>query len=116
MLFCDPEGDRGQRRHDQFQRVDHDLPQTVRVLVNSQSPSQRGIFVDVPGTVVDLLADPMRNAYYVLRQDKNEVLVFNSANNAQKRRRCGTCTKPTGMAITFDQENLLVGVATARTT
>lgn len=85
-----------------------DLPQTVRVLVNSQDPSQRGTFIDVPGNVVDLLADPKRPAYYVLRQDKNEVLVFNSANNTQTAT-LRTCTKPTGMAITFDQQDLLVG-------
>ncbi len=85
-----------------------DLPQTVRVLVNSQDPSQRGVFVDVPGNVVDLLADPQRNAYYVLRQDQNQVLVFNSANNVQTTT-LRTCTKPTGMAITFDQQYLLVG-------
>jgi uncharacterized protein (TIGR03437 family) len=85
-----------------------DLPQTVRVLVNSQDPAQRGIFIDVPGNVVDLLADPKRNAYYVLRQDQNQVLVFNSTNNVQTAT-LRTCTKPTGMAITFDQQDLLVG-------
>jgi uncharacterized protein (TIGR03437 family) len=85
-----------------------DLPQTVRVLVNSQDPSQRGIFVDVPGHVVDLLADPKRNFYYVVRQDQNQVLIFNSTNNTQTAT-LRTCTKPTGMAITFDQQYLLVG-------
>ena len=85
-----------------------DLPETVRVLVNSQDPSQRGTFIDVPGTVVDLLADPKRNAFYVLRQDKNQVLVFNSTNNTQTAT-LRTCTKPTGMAITFDQQDLLIG-------
>ena len=69
------------------------LPQTVRVLINSQDPSQRGTFVDVPGTVVDVLADPKRNAYYVLRQDKNQVLVFNGSNNTQTAT-LRTCTTP----------------------
>ncbi len=85
-----------------------DLPPTVRVLVNSQDPSQRGTFVDIPGTIVDLLADPKRNAYYVLRQDKNQVLVFNARNNTQTAT-LRTCTTPTSMAITFDQQDLLVG-------
>jgi uncharacterized protein (TIGR03437 family) len=84
------------------------LPPSVRVLVNSQDPSQRGSFVDVPGAIVDLAADPKRNVYYVLRQDKNQVLVFNSANNTQTAA-LRTCTTPRGMAITFDQQYLLVG-------
>jgi uncharacterized protein (TIGR03437 family) len=82
--------------------------QTVRVLVNSQDPSQRGTIVDVPGTVVDVLADPQRNVYYVLRQDKNQVLVYNGSNNTLTAT-LRTCTTPKGMAITFDQQNLLVG-------
>jgi uncharacterized protein (TIGR03437 family) len=84
------------------------LPQTVRVLINSQDPSQRGSFIDIPGKVVDLAADPKRNVYYVLRQDKNQVLVFNALNNSQTAT-LRTCTTPTSMAITFDQQNLLVG-------
>jgi len=84
------------------------LAQTVRVLVNSQDPSQRGSIVDVPGTVVDVLADPQRNVYYVLRQDKNQVLVYNGANNTLTAT-LRTCTTPKGMAITFDQQDLLVG-------
>jgi uncharacterized protein (TIGR03437 family) len=82
--------------------------QTVRVLVNSQDPAQRGTIVNVPGVVVDVLADPQRNAYYVLRQDKNQVLVYNGSNNTLTAT-LRTCTTPKGMAITFDQQNLLVG-------
>jgi uncharacterized protein (TIGR03437 family) len=84
------------------------LSQSVRILINSQDPSQRGTIVDVPGTVVDVLADPQRNVYYVLRQDKNQVLVFNGANNTLTAT-LRTCTTPKGMAITFDQQDLLVG-------
>ena len=85
-----------------------DLPPAIRVLINSQDPSQRGSFIDVPGTVVDLLADPKRNVYYVLRQDKNQVLVYNASNNTLSAT-LRTCTTPKGMAITFDQQDLLVG-------
>jgi uncharacterized protein (TIGR03437 family) len=85
-----------------------DLPPQIRVLINSQDPSQRGTFIDVPGTVVDLLADPKRNVYYVLRQDKNQVLVYNASNNSLTAT-LRTCTTPKGMAITFDQQDLLVG-------
>jgi uncharacterized protein (TIGR03437 family) len=90
-----------------------DLPPNVRVLINSQDPSQRGTIVDVPGTVVDVLADPQRPAYYVLRQDKNQVLVYNSNNNSLTAT-LRTCTTPKGMAITFDQQNLLVGCDNAQ--
>jgi uncharacterized protein (TIGR03437 family) len=84
------------------------VPPTIRVLINSQDPAQRGTFINVPGKVVDLLADPKRNVYYVLRQDKNQVLVYNGSNNALTAT-LRTCTTPKGMAITFDQQNLLVG-------
>ena len=85
-----------------------DLPPAIRMLINSQDPSQRGNLVNVPGTVVDLLADPKRNVYYVLRQDKNQVLVYNGSNNTLTAT-LRTCTTPMGMAITFDQQDLLVG-------
>jgi len=85
-------------------------PPPVRVLINSRQPDQRGTFVDIPGTLVDLLADPNpnRNLYYVLRQDQNEVLVFNGSNNTQVAT-LRTGNTPKGMAITFDQRYLLVG-------
>jgi len=90
-----------------------DLPHPVRVLVNSQDPAQRGTIVNVPGKVVSVLADPHRNAYYVLRQDKNQVLVYNGSNNTPSAT-LRTCTTPKGMAITFDQQDLLVGCDNAQ--
>jgi len=84
------------------------LPDPVRVLVNSREPDQRGTFLDIPGTLVDLQADPMRNRYYVLRQDQNQVQVFDSTNNTQIGM-LRTCTKPMSMAETFDGSALLVG-------
>lgn len=84
------------------------LPPAVRVLINSQDVSQRGNFTDIPGRVVDILPDPTRNVYYILRQDANQLLVFNSINNVQTAT-LRTCTTPTSMAITFDQQYMLVG-------
>src|SRR5579871_2549228 len=86
------------------------VPPAVRVLINSRQPDQRGSFVNIPGTLVDLLADPNINRarYYVLRQDMNRVLVFNSKNNTQIAT-LRTGNTPKGMAITFDQRYLLVG-------
>lgn len=80
----------------------------VRVLINSRQPEQRGTFVDIPGTLVDLLTDPVRNQFYVLRQNTNEVLVFNAGNNTQIAS-LRTGNTPKGMAVTFDRKYLLVG-------
>ena len=84
------------------------IPSPVRVLINSHQPAQRGTFVDVPGNLVDLLADPTQDRFYVLRQDTNEVLVFDATNNTQIVS-FRTKNTPMGMAITFDHNYLLVG-------
>jgi len=84
------------------------LPPAIRVLINNRVPQQRGTIVDVPGTLVDILADPMRNVFYVLRQDQNEVLVFDGTS-FQQIAALPTYNTPTQMAITFDQTTLLVG-------
>src|SRR5262249_28344204 len=51
------------------------LPRPVRLLVNNRNPDQRGTFFNVPGTLTDLLADPIRNRFYVVAQDRDLVLV-----------------------------------------
>ena len=84
------------------------LPPTVRVLINVAKPEQRGTILNVPGTLVDLLADPVRNRYYILRQDNNTVLVFDASNNTQIAT-LRTYNVPTSMAITADNNLLLVG-------
>lgn len=81
---------------------------SVRVLVNNAGPNQMGSFVDVPGTLTDILADPVLNQFYVLRSDKNEVLVFDGSNYSQIAT-LATGNQPTTMAISFDQQYLLVG-------
>lgn len=85
-----------------------DVTQTVRLAIGSPQPAQRGLAIDVPGTLVDIQADPKRPAYYVLRQDNDTVMVFNSSNNTQSAT-LRTCNKPTSMAVTMDQQYLLVG-------
>ncbi len=84
------------------------VPNPVRVLINSRQPDQRGTSVKISGTLVDLMADPVRNQFYVLRQDLNQVMVFNGANNTQTAT-LRTCTKPMSFAITLDNNSLLVG-------
>jgi uncharacterized protein (TIGR03437 family) len=81
---------------------------SVTVLVNAPQPSQRGNIVNIPGSLVDLLADNTRVQYYVLRQDTNQVLVFNGTNNTQIAA-LRTCTYPMSMAETFDGNKLVVG-------
>jgi uncharacterized protein (TIGR03437 family) len=81
---------------------------SVRVLVNNAAPNQVGSFIDVPGTLTDILADPVLNQFYVLRSDKNEVLVFDGSNYSQIAT-LPTGNEPTTMAISFDQQYLLVG-------
>ncbi len=84
------------------------IPRTVRVLISLPEPDQRGTMVNVPGKLVDLIADPARNRFFIVRQDTNEVLVFDGANYRQVAAlRAGNT--PTSMAITFDRRYLLVG-------
>jgi len=79
-----------------------DIPAAVRVLINTKSPDQKGTVYDVPGTIVDVLADPVRNRFYVLRQDRNQVIVFDaSAMAAIATLRTGNT--PMQMAIYQDQ-------------
>lgn len=84
------------------------IPQSLRVLVNGRGPDQRGTMVSVPGKLVDILADPARNRFYILRQDKNQVLVYEGDGyTLVKTLRTGAT--PTQMTITFDRRYLLVG-------
>lgn len=84
------------------------LPQTVRVLINLQDPDQRGVIANVPGKLVDIMADPFRNRFFVLRQDTNEVLVFDGSDYRQIAS-LRTGNTPYSMALTFDRKYLMVG-------
>jgi uncharacterized protein (TIGR03437 family) len=84
------------------------LPPTVQLLVNSRNPNQRGTVVNVPGVLVDILADPVRSRFYILQQDQNQVLVFDGGTYRQIAA-LRTATTPTQMAITFDQKYLVIG-------
>jgi len=84
------------------------LPDPVRLLINVQEPDQRGAVVNIPGKLVDILADPFRNRFFVLRQSTNEVLVYDSETYKQTAA-LRTGNTPTSMALTFDRRYLLVG-------
>jgi uncharacterized protein (TIGR03437 family) len=79
----------------------------VSVLVNHPDPNQRGTILEVPGTLVDILADPVRDRYYVLRQDNNTLLVFDGTNNTQLKT-LRTNNVPTSMAISFDHQYIYI--------
>jgi uncharacterized protein (TIGR03437 family) len=82
--------------------------QPVRVLINLQEPDQRGTFVNVAGKLIDVLSDPFRNRFFVLRQNTNEVLIFDGATY-QQTGSLRTGNTPMAMAFTFDRRYLLVG-------
>src|SRR5262249_13428741 len=84
------------------------VPAPVRLLINNRNPDQRGTLVNVPGNLTDVLADPVRNRFYVIRQDINQLLVFDSTTY-QQIAALKTGTTPTQMAMTFDQQYLIVG-------
>ena len=84
------------------------IPPTVRLLINNSAPDQRGTVIDVPGTITDVLADPARNRFYLVRQDQNQVLVFDSTTYQQVTT-LRTATTPTRLAMTFDRQYLIVG-------
>jgi len=86
------------------------VPFPVRLLINTRDMSQRGQIVNVPGKLVDILADPIRNRVYVLRQDKNLVLAFDTTTWKQiDAPQLRTGNTPMSMAITPDGHYLLVG-------
>ena len=59
----------------------------VRLLISNPDQDQRGSVVNIPGTLTDLVADRDRRRFYVVRRDKNQILVFDGTNNQQ---RCGS--------------------------
>ncbi len=84
------------------------LPEPVRVLVNMREPDQRGTVIEVAGRLVDILADAARNRFYILRQDKNQVLVY-EASGYRLLGTLRTGNTPTQMAMTPDGRRLLIG-------
>lgn len=84
------------------------VPASVRVLINMRDPDQRGTVVNVPGKLVDLLADPSRDRFYILRQDTNQVLVYDGTSYSLVAT-LRTGNTPTQMAVSFDRRYLFVG-------
>lgn len=81
---------------------------SIRLLINSKEPDQRGTSVNVPGTLVDILPDPARDRFFVVRRDNNSVLVFDGSSY-QQIATLRTGNTPTQLAFSFDRRNLLIG-------
>jgi uncharacterized protein (TIGR03437 family) len=84
------------------------LPFPVRLLINTRDFNQLGTVVDVPGKLVDMMADPSRNRVYIIRQDKNLVLVYDSTTLLLVTS-LRTGNTPVKMSMTTDQHYLIVG-------
>ena len=84
------------------------LPPQIRLLINNRNPDQRGTFINIPGYLTDLLADPVRNRFYIVAQDTDQVLVFDSTNYSQIAA-LKTSATPTQIAFTFDRKYLVIG-------
>jgi len=80
----------------------------IRLLINSKEPDQRGTSISVPGTLVDIVSDPTRDRFFIIRQDNNSVLVFDGTNY-QQIATLRTGNTPTQLAISFDRRSLLIG-------
>jgi uncharacterized protein (TIGR03437 family) len=84
-----------------------DVSARLRVLVNNREPDQRGTVVNIPGTLVDIVSDSARGRFFVVRQNRNEVLVFDKQMKQIGTLRTGNT--PWQMAISPDQRYLVVG-------
>jgi uncharacterized protein (TIGR03437 family) len=83
------------------------VPTSVRLLISNPDEYQRGSVVDVPGVLTDIMADPARNRFYIIRQDKNELEIFDGSSN-QMIVALRTATTPTFMSMTNDGNYLMV--------
>jgi hypothetical protein len=83
------------------------LPPAVRLLINTKDFNQRGQIVNIPGKLVDMLADPARSRLYILRQDRNLLLVYDTTLGLVRSLRTGNT--PVGMSMTIDRQFLMVG-------
>jgi uncharacterized protein (TIGR03437 family) len=82
----------------------------VRLLISNPDQDQRGSVVNIPGTLTDLVADRDRRRFYVVRRDKNQILVFDGTNN-QQMAVLRTGTTPRRVALSNDRKMLLVANA-----
>jgi uncharacterized protein (TIGR03437 family) len=79
----------------------------IQLAINVKDADQRGRVVTLPGRLVDILADPGREQFYVLEQKKNELHVFqNSDLRLLGSYRTGN--RPTWMTLSADRRLLVI--------
>ena len=83
------------------------------VQANVVSVDQKGTLYPVPGSFVDVVADPFRDRFYVLDQTNFRLLVFDSDFRLTGSFRTGNT--PTAMAMTQDGRSLLVANSQSET-
>ena len=83
------------------------------VQANVVSVDQKGTLYPVPGSFVDVVADPFRDRFYVLDQANFRLLVFDSDFRLTGSFRTGNT--PTAMAMTQDGTSLLVANSQSET-
>lgn len=83
------------------------VPRGVHVIGNTRSVEQIGRFQKLDGLLVDILADPVRDRFYVLDQGTFQVHAFDS-NTFRQIGSLPTGNTPTWMTITKDGRFLLV--------
>lgn len=83
------------------------LPNPLRLLINTKDFDQKGKLLSVPGRNVDLTADMWRGRFYVLRQDVNRVFAYD-INTLERVAEAKTGNTPVQMAMTQDARYLLV--------
>ncbi len=81
--------------------------QPIQLDINVKDADQRGRIHPLPGKLVDILADPRRDQFYVLEQNKNELHVFQNSD----LRLLGTYrtgNRPNWMTFSADRRFLIV--------
>ena len=86
------------------------LPPAMRLLINTRDFNQHGQILNIPGKLVDMLADASRARLYILKQNRNLVLVYDMTSTPPRPiTTLRTGNTPTQMALTTDQKYLIVG-------
>ena len=90
------------------------LPQPASIFANVRDLDQKGIFHELPGKFVDMIADPDRDRFYVLDQQRFMVHMFDS-NSFRLLGSFRTGNTPTWMTINHDGSMLVIANSQAET-
>jgi len=83
------------------------IPKQAVAVANKRDVDQKGEFIQIPGNMVGVVGDPIRDRFYVLDQENFQVLIFDS----KERRQIGalrTGNTPTWMTVDRGGNHLVV--------